>query len=105
VPSWRRRPGPFVAGPAGEPTWPVELDVVAGKLPARVYLQDIELQSGPVACWSYVSHGLALLEQPPIDNGERIHEDGLVMELTVDSGQEVRSSALIDGSHDDCRHG
>jgi hypothetical protein len=63
---WTKLHGPSAAGRAGEPTWPVELEVVTGKLSARVYLHDIESQSGPIACWSYVSDGLAALEQPEI---------------------------------------
>ena len=63
---WTKLLGPSAAGRAGEPTWPVELEVVTGELSARVYLHDIESQSGPIACWSYVSHGLAALEQPEI---------------------------------------
>jgi hypothetical protein len=31
-----------------------------------VYLHDIESESGPIACWSYVSHGLAALDQSEI---------------------------------------
>jgi hypothetical protein len=60
---WKKLLGPSPAGRAGEPTWPVELEVVTGKLSARVYLHDIESQSGPIACWSYVSHGLAARKQ------------------------------------------
>jgi hypothetical protein len=63
---WTKLHGPSAAGRAGELTWPVELEVVAGKLSARVYLHDIEFQGRPIACWSYVSHGLAALEQPEI---------------------------------------
>jgi hypothetical protein len=63
---WKKQPGPSAAGPSGEPAWPVELEVVPGELSARVYLHDIESQGGPIGCWSYVSHGLAALEQPEI---------------------------------------
>jgi hypothetical protein len=63
---WKKLLGPSAVGRAGEPTWPVEIEVVTGKLSARVYLHDIESQSGPIACWSYVSHGLAALRQPEI---------------------------------------
>ena len=58
---WKKRLGSSAAGRAGEPTWPVELEIVGGKLSARVYLHDIASPSGPIVCWSYVSHGLAAL--------------------------------------------
>jgi hypothetical protein len=63
---WKTRLGSSAAGRADEPTWPIELEVVPGKLSARVYLHDIDFRGKPIACWSYVSHGLAALEQPDI---------------------------------------
>jgi hypothetical protein len=63
---WKKLIDPSAGGRAGEPTWPVELEVVNGKLSARVYLHDIESQSGPIPCWSYVSCGLAALDHPEI---------------------------------------
>jgi len=46
--------------------WPAELEVVAGKVSVRVYLHDIDSSNGPISCWSYVSHGLAAMDQSEI---------------------------------------
>jgi hypothetical protein len=65
--AWRKtRLGSSAAGRADESTWPVELEIVPGKLSARVYLHDIDFRGRPIACWSYVSHGLTALEQAEI---------------------------------------
>jgi hypothetical protein len=104
---WTKLRGPSAAGRAGEPTWPVELEVVTGKLSARVYLHDIESQSGPIACWSYVSHGLAALEQAeivftlrrdPDEPSDGFPQDPLHLLATIyqlaDDGQRVGPGAV-----------
>ncbi|HYZ66435.1 MAG TPA: hypothetical protein VE666_01285 [Mycobacterium sp.] len=63
---WKSLRGPSEAARAGEPTWPVELEVVPGKLFARVYLHDIDFRGRPIACWSYVSRGLIALDHAEI---------------------------------------
>jgi hypothetical protein len=104
---WTKLLGPSAAVGAGEPTWPVELEVVTGKLSARVYLHDIESQSGPIACWSYVSHGLAALEQAeivftlrrdPDEPSDGFPQDPLHLLATIyqlaDDGQRVGPGAV-----------
>lgn len=106
---WKKLLGPSAAGRAGEPTWPIELEVVIGKLSARVYLHDIEFQSGPIACWSYVTQGLAALEQPeivftlrrdPDEPSDGFPQDPLHLLATIyqlaDDGQRVGPGGVTD---------
>lgn len=49
-----------------EPTLPVRIEIVPGALFAQVTLHDVASQQGPIACWSYVTDGLAAHEQAEI---------------------------------------
>lgn len=52
--------------PVSEAISPVRVELIAGKLSARVYLHDIESQHGPIPCWSYVSEGLTGQQQTEV---------------------------------------
>lgn len=64
---WSKLRGRSPAGPQAkqeaEPTWPVAVEIVPGVLSARVHLHRIDLARGPIECWSYVTEGLAALDQ------------------------------------------
>lgn len=49
-----------------EPSWPVRIEIIPGKLSVRVHRHEIETQGGPVPCWSYVTQGLTALQQTEI---------------------------------------
>jgi hypothetical protein len=49
-----------------EPIAPVEVEIVAGKLSARVYVHEIASLHGTIPCWSYVSEGLAAQRQTEV---------------------------------------
>jgi hypothetical protein len=38
--------------------FPVRFELIPEKLKVQVYLHEIDSQSGPIPCWSYVTHGL-----------------------------------------------
>jgi len=46
-----------------EQTSPILIDVIPGKLKARVCVHDIESENGRVPCWSYVTDGLWSMKQ------------------------------------------
>jgi len=47
--------------------FPVTVDIIPGKLKARVFLHDIQYPAGAsLSCWSYVSEGLAAQKQKEI---------------------------------------
>jgi hypothetical protein len=99
---WKKQRGPSAAGRAAEPSWPVELEVVTGKLWVGVYLHAIESQHGPIGCWSYVTRGLTALEQreivftlrrDPDETSDGLPQDPLQLFATLyalaDDGQRV----------------
>jgi hypothetical protein len=45
---------------------PVSVDVVAGRLSARVHVHDLATQQARIPCWSYVTDGLAAYDQAEI---------------------------------------
>ncbi|HET7503374.1 MAG TPA: hypothetical protein VFK02_20275 [Kofleriaceae bacterium] len=45
--------------PEGTAIEPVGVEIIAGELGARVHVHDIATPHGTIACWSYVSEGLA----------------------------------------------
>ncbi|HEX3766260.1 MAG TPA: DUF3480 domain-containing protein [Kofleriaceae bacterium] len=49
-----------------QPSAPVSVEIVAGQLSARVYPHEIATQQTRIACWSYVTDGLAAHGQPEI---------------------------------------
>jgi len=46
------------ADPASEPAAPVDVELIAGKLSARIYVHEIDARQGSIPCWSYVTDGL-----------------------------------------------
>lgn len=63
--SWGNKPGP-PADPGTEGAAPVRIEIVAGKLAARIYRHDIESQHGLIPCWSYVTEGLTGVQQTEV---------------------------------------
>jgi len=66
---WRRGDGPppassAAAGTRGEPL--ALVDVIPGKLRARVFSHVIDAPAGPVPCWTFVTDGLLALGQKEI---------------------------------------
>jgi hypothetical protein len=49
--------------PASEPTAPVDVEIIAGKLSARIYVHEIDSRQGSMPCWSYVTDGLTGQQQ------------------------------------------
>jgi hypothetical protein len=92
-----------------EPTPPVRIEIVPGALSAQVTLHDIASQQGPIACWSYVTEGLAAHQQAEIaftlrrDPGEAsdgFPEEPLRLFATIyqlaAGGQRVSAGAVIE---------
>ncbi len=46
-----------------QPSAPVSVDIVSGRLSARVHVHDIATQQARIPCWSYVTDGLAAHDQ------------------------------------------
>lgn len=49
-----------------DPSAPVRVDVVDGRLSVRVHAHDLATQQARIPCWSYVTDGLAALDQAEI---------------------------------------
>jgi hypothetical protein len=104
---WNKLLGRSAATPVSEPTVSTVVEIISGKLSARVYLHEISSPQGPIACWSYVSEGLMAHQQAELvftlrrDPGEPsdgfpqdpLHLFAKVHEL-ADSGQRVTSGGV-----------
>jgi hypothetical protein len=62
--SWKQ-PGSPGAEPAAEPAL-ARVEIIAGKLAARIYRHEVESQHGAIPCWSYVSEGLTGQQQTEV---------------------------------------
>lgn len=49
-----------------QPSAPVSVDILSGRLSARVHAHDIATQQARIPCWSYVTDGLAAQDQAEI---------------------------------------
>lgn len=49
--------------PSQQPTtqFPIQIELLPGKLKVRVWLHEIDSRKGPVSCWSYITEGLQAL--------------------------------------------
>jgi len=63
---WDKLLGRAARDPASKSPFPACIDLVPGKLSARVYLHEIDAAGDSVPCWSYVTDGLAALGQKEI---------------------------------------
>jgi hypothetical protein len=61
--SWWNKPGPSVDQ---ERSAPVRVEILPGKLAARIHRHEIESQHGLIPCWSYVSEGLTGQQQTEV---------------------------------------
>src|SRR5262249_17890039 len=43
--------------------FPIQIEVLPGKLKVKVWLSEIDSWKGPVSCWSYITEGLQALRQ------------------------------------------
>ncbi|HEX8108735.1 MAG TPA: hypothetical protein VF516_13465 [Kofleriaceae bacterium] len=75
-----------------QPSAPVSVDIVPGRLSARVHAHDIATQQARIPCWSYVTDGLAAHDQPEIvftlrrepgEAAERFPDDPLRLFATI----------------------
>src|SRR6185369_17916157 len=60
---WNKLRGQATADPGSEPTPPVDVEIISGKLSARVYLHELDSRQGAIPCWSYVTDGLTGQQQ------------------------------------------
>jgi len=60
---WNKLHGQSTADPVSEPTSPADVEIIAGKLSARVVLHEIDSGQGAIPCWSYVTDGLTGQQQ------------------------------------------
>jgi len=60
---WNKLHGQSTADPVSEPAAPVDVEIISGKLFARIYVHEIDSQQGAIPCWSYVTDGLTGQQQ------------------------------------------
>jgi hypothetical protein len=100
----------YVRGdPVSEPVSSVDVELIAGKLSARVVLHDIAALQGTISCWSYVTDGLVgqdqaelvfTLRRDPDEPSDAFPQDPLELFATVyqlaESGQRVTSGGVTE---------
>lgn len=92
-----------------EPTAPVRIEIVPGVLSVQVHVHDIASQHGPIACWSYVTDGLAAhrqaeiaftLRREPHEPSDGFPEDPLRLFATIhehaEAGERIGAGAAIE---------
>jgi len=92
-----------------EPTAPVRVEVIPGQLAVEVYLHEIASQHGAIACWTYVTDGLAVhgqteiaftLRHDPDEVSQRFPDDPLRLFATIHglaaTGQRVGAGGVTE---------
>jgi hypothetical protein len=60
---WQKIFGQSQKTPTHSSQFPLDYELIPGKLTARVYLHEIETKEGRVPCWSYITNGLRTHQQ------------------------------------------
>lgn len=104
---WNKLLDQSTADPVSEPAAPVGIEIIAGKLSARVYVHDIQSPHGAISCWSYVTEGLTAqhhaelvftLRRDPDEPSDGFPHDPLQLFAAVyqlaESGERVTSGGV-----------